>query len=98
MDSEEGDGSLAGELEEEHEDKDDEEGMEDWLLENISELKLLIAQHFRHFFVQSDEGVQVVLMESQDILGWENISMLKMIDYLFIRIRARAIIANYVER
>ena len=62
--SEEGDGSLAGELEEEHEDEDDKEGVEDWLLENISELKLLIAQHFRHFFVQSHEGVEVVLMES----------------------------------
>ena len=62
--SEEGDGSLAGELKEEHEDEDDKEGVEDWLLENISELKLLIAQHFRHFFVQSHEGVEVVLMES----------------------------------
>ena len=69
LDSEEGDGSLAGELEEEHEDEDDKERVEDWLLENISELKLLIAQHFGHFFVQIHQGVQVVLMESQDILS-----------------------------
>ena len=68
LDSEEGDGSLAWELEEEHEDEDDEEGVEDWLLENISELKLFIAQHFRHFFVQSDQGMEVVLVESQHVL------------------------------
>ena len=60
---------MPGELEEEHEDEDDKERMEDRLLENISELKLLIAQHFRHFFVQSHEGVEVVLVESEDVLG-----------------------------
>ena len=69
MDSEESDGSLPGELEEEHEDEDDKERVEDWLLENISELELLIAQHLRHFFVQSHQSMQVVLMESQDVLG-----------------------------
>ena len=42
--------------------------MEDRLLKYVPELELLISLLLRHLVIQSHEGVEVILMESQDVL------------------------------
>ena len=43
--------------------------MEDRLLEYVPELELLISLVLRYLVIQSHEGLQVILMESQDVLS-----------------------------
>ena len=42
--------------------------MEDRLLKYVPELELLISLLLRDLVIQSHEGVEVILMESQDVL------------------------------
>ena len=62
LDSEECDGSLAGELEEDHQDEDDEERMQDWLLEYVPKPELLIRLFLRDLVIQSHKGMKVILV------------------------------------
>ena len=63
------DGSLSGELQEKHEHQDDEEGMEDRLLEDVSEPEPVIGDlGLGHLGVECHQGVEVVLMEREQIL------------------------------
>ena len=63
------DGSLSGELQEKHEHQDDEEGMEDRFLEDVSEPEPVIGDlGIGHLGVERHQGVEVVLMEREQIL------------------------------
>ena len=45
--------------------------MEDRLLKYVPELELLISLLLRDLVIQSHEGVEVILVESQDVLSVE---------------------------
>ena len=70
LDSIKSDCSLTGKLQKKHEHQDDQKWMEHGFLEDISESELGVRMHIlQNLRVQGDQGVEVILVQRQQVLG-----------------------------
>ena len=70
LDSIKSDCSLTGKLQKKHEHQDDQKWMEHGFLEDISESELGVRRHvLQNLRVQGDQGVEVILVQGQQVLG-----------------------------